>query len=351
MKNMETIIYHSENLEEAAELLQKGKLIAFPTETVFGLGAIANHFEAIQNVFEVKGRPNDNPLIVHVSGKEDVYKFAKTVSPLQEQLMEAFWPGPLTIIFPVEKGIFAKNVNGGLGTVGMRMPRQIQTLRLIELVGFPLVGPSANLSGKPSPTKLDHVIHDFDGKIAGVVSPDEDLTDIGVESTVVRVENNTVYILRPGAVTQEMIAEATEAQVLELSKEKQLEDSSIQSPGVKYKHYSPSQPVMIMPTELRLEDWKLYLDSYSQIGLLVDDEVLQYWQNHPNVVSHYSLGLSGDLDSATRNLYAGLRDLEDSQCQIIFAQPFPQSQSSHAYMNRLGHAGEAIELLNQDENN
>ena len=177
-------------LDEAAALLRRGELVAFPTETVYGLGAIATKEQAVAKVFQAKGRPSDNPLIVHVKDAQQVLDYATEVPKLAKDLMERFWPGPLTIILPVKADVFPANVNNGQETVAFRMPNQHSALRLIDLVGAPLVGPSANLSGKPSPTSVDHVMQDFDGVIAGVVAGDTDQAQIGVESTVVRPFNH-----------------------------------------------------------------------------------------------------------------------------------------------------------------
>ena len=165
-------------LDEAAALLRRGELVAFPTETVYGLGAIATKEQAVAKVFQAKGRPSDNPLIVHVKDAQQVLDYAAEVPELAKELMERFWPGPLTIILPVKSGVFPANVNNGQETVAFRMPNQQSALRLIDLVGTPLVGPSANLSGKPSPTSVDHVMQDFDGVIAGVVAGDTDQAQI-----------------------------------------------------------------------------------------------------------------------------------------------------------------------------
>ena len=231
-------------LDEAAALLRRGELVAFPTETVYGLGAIATKEQAVAKVFQAKGRPSDNPLIVHVKDAQQVFDYAAEVPELAKELMERFWPGPLTIILPVKPGVFPANVNNGQETVAFRMPNQHSALRLIDLVGVPLVGPSANLSGKPSPTSVDHVMQDFDGVIAGVVAGDTDQAQIGVESTVVRPMSDRLIILRPGAITQSMLKQVC-PKVQEFSVAEQLAAPQLQSPGVKYRHYSPKQAVFL----------------------------------------------------------------------------------------------------------
>lgn len=338
-----TQLIQRDNLKLAVDLLKAGKLVAFPTETVFGLGALARNEEAVSQVFQVKGRPSDNPLIVHVSGSEQVYQYIDEVGEIHQQLMDKFWPGPLSIIFPMRNQVFPQNVSGGGNSVAMRMPAQMESLLLIKMLGEPIVGPSANLSGKPSPTQVDHVLADFNGKIAGIIDPQTSLTDFGVESTVVKIENNQVYILRPGAITQDMLSEALGFPVIELTSQDQISQSHIQSPGVKYKHYSPKQPVIIIPAYASPDKWLQVINSYEQVGILADQTLINQLSSLQSVVAAYSLGLAGDIKAATQNLYAGLRALENSPSQIILAQSYLESPESHAYMNRLNRAGIPIE--------
>lgn len=339
---IQTERYTLETVAQAAIQLRAGELIAFPTETVYGLGAVATNEEAVARVFQVKGRPNDNPLIVHVASIEQVHQYASYVSPLALKLMETFWPGPLTVILPVDEGIFPNNVHPGKKTVGFRMPDQQATLALIEAVGLPLVGPSANLSGKPSPTNVAHVLHDFEGKIAGVLAGDTEQAAVGVESTVVLPQDDTLYILRPGAITMSHLKQVCH-QVVELTAAEQMSQSHVMSPGVKYTHYSPKQPVYLMPPGSSVSQWRNKLEKVEHsIGVLADDDIVQGVEQLPQVVSVFSYGKVGDLRSATRQLYAGLRALEQSNCEIIVAQSFEMNEKSHALMNRLTKAAESM---------
>ncbi len=341
MTTQVTQIFDYQSLKEAAELLRAGKLVAFPTETVFGLGAIANNDQAVNDVFKAKGRPNDNPLIVHVSQIKQVHETVAEVNTLAESLMKEFWPGPLTIIFPLKEDVFAPSVTPGKKTVAMRMPRQLETLLLIDMVGFPLVGPSANLSGKPSPTSAEHVLHDFNGKISGVIKSQTVAAEIGIESTVVLAEDNQIVILRPGAVTRSMLEKI--APVVEMTASQQLANKDVQSPGVKYLHYSPKQTVYLLPPEYQKQDWFHEMGKHSvRIGLLADDEIISHCQTNKKFYSSYSLGAPGDVTSASRQLYAGLRYLEQSNCEIIFAQGLVDEDDSHAYMNRLTKAANYV---------
>lgn len=329
-------------LDEAAALLRRGELVAFPTETVYGLGAIATKEQAVAKVFQAKGRPSDNPLIVHVKDAQQVFDYAAEVPKLAKDLMERFWPGPLTIILPVKAGVFPANVNNGQETVAFRMPNQHSALRLIDLVGAPLVGPSANLSGKPSPTSVDHVMQDFDGVIAGVVAGDTDQAQIGVESTVVRPMSDRLIILRPGAITQSMLKQVC-PKVQEFSVAEQLAAPQLQSPGVKYRHYSPKQAVFLFESSEGLANLHAKLVAKGgRVGLLADESIIQALGQQSPVVATYSLGQPNDSDSATRQLYAGLRALEASDCDWILAQAVLESEKYHAYMNRLNKAATSM---------
>ncbi len=329
-------------LDEAAALLRRGELVAFPTETVYGLGAIATKEQAVAKVFQAKGRPSDNPLIVHVKDAQQVLDYAAEVPKLAKDLMERFWPGPLTIILPVKAGVFPANVNNGQETVAFRMPNQQSALRLIDLVGTPLVGPSANLSGKPSPTSVDHVMQDFDGVIAGVVAGDTDQAQIGVESTVVRLMSDRLIILRPGAITQSMLKQVC-PKVQEFSVAEQLAAPQLQSPGVKYRHYSPKQAVFLFESSEDLANLQAKLVAKGgRVGLLADDAIIQALGQQSPVVATYSLGQPNDAASATRQLYAGLRALEASDCDWILAQAVLESENYHAYMNRLNKAATSM---------
>lgn len=338
---METKIYTSEQIEEAAKQLRQGELIAFPTETVFGLGAIATDEEAVSRVFEAKGRPKDNPLIVHVHSVEQVFDYVETISPLAQRLMDEYWPGPLTIIFPKKAHQLAPSVTPGKNTVALRMPNHQEALALIRAVGIPLVGPSANTSTKPSPTAVEHVYHDFNGKIAGIIKPKEPLLSIGVESTVVLPLENEVIILRPGAITKEMIA-ALGIKVSEKSVSEQLANSDILSPGVKYAHYSPKQPVFILINN----DPQVFIDTIrtmtESVAVLADNRTIDSIAHLSQVCAVHRYGAVGDYLSATQQLYAGLRALEQTAATLILVQGFEDMPQTHALMNRLTKAAERI---------
>ncbi len=334
-----TEIFKSDQLPQVAKCIQSGGIVAFPTETVYGLGAIANDAKAVQEVFRVKGRPQDNPLIVHVDSPETVAKFVEITDDVA-QLMDTFWPGPLTIIFPYQGTDFAPSISAGQPTVSMRMPNNADTLALIKEVGFPMVGPSANKSGRPSPTRMDHVLHDFEGEIAGVLVSDEPISQIGVESTVIFPTEQEITILRPGAITKEMLSAVVSVPVIEKTAAEQQADKVVYSPGVKYTHYSPKQPVYMIPYDYPMEDVTQWLDEQTgSFGLLADEDYLADLASHEAVTATYSYGVAGDIEAATRALYAGLRALEQQGIDYILVQGFnPEDEKAHALMNRLSKA-------------
>lgn len=336
---MKTQVFTKNNLDQAVKLLQEGQLLAFPTETVFGLGALASNEAAVQAVFKAKGRPSDNPLIVHLSTIDQVGMYAQHINPIEVSLMKTFWPGPLTIIFPLKPGSIAPSVSPSGQTVALRIPQEPLTLEVIGKVGQGLVGPSANKSGKPSPTVLSHVLHDFDGEIAGVIDPGHDLLAVGIESTVVKIVNDTIHILRPGAITRSQLEELGYV-VKEETVESQLKNDHLLSPGVKYRHYSPDQPVYLVQSE----DVSHFLHVFAQfkgqnIGLLADDSLVQALQDTSGVEAVYAYGPRGNAQAASQTLYAGLRFLEATACDVIIAQSFDQEGPFHAMMNRLNKAG------------
>ncbi|MDO4680336.1 MAG: L-threonylcarbamoyladenylate synthase [Aerococcus sp.] len=335
-----TEVYQGKDIEQAAQVLKHGGLVAFPTETVFGLGAIANNETAVKSVYQVKGRPSDNPLIVHIAKKTDWKKYTASLTPEREQLVEQltalFWPGPLTLVLPVKAGVFGPTVTGGLETVGIRMPDHSDTLKLIEATGFPLVGPSANLSGKPSPTTVQHVLHDFDGKIAGVL--DSTPTRIGVESTVLDLSDpDGLFILRPGYYTAKMF----EAKIptLTIRTHKPLPSGTIlhpKAPGMKYRHYSPDLNVMAVSGEHFLEQYRA-ADPDTTVAVATDALLEQL----PTTATTYSLGT--DAMSATHQLFSALRAYDGNPVeQTLIVELLPDVEGNQAYRNRLMKAASTV---------
>lgn len=326
---METLRLKPDQVAQAAAFIKAGQLVAFPTETVYGLGADATNPTAVKQVYAAKGRPSDNPLIVTVSGPEQVAQYAAGITPKVQALFDRFWPGPLTLVLPVKPGTLSKEVTGGLRTAAFRNPADKLTRELIEQAGVPMVGPSANTSGKPSPTTADHVLHDLTGKIAAVL--DDGQTKVGVESTIVDMSVVPPVILRPGAVSIHDL-EPIIGKVL-INSHKVGANEVPKAPGMKYKHYAPNAQVVIVrdPADFaKAIDWA---EGKGPVGLLATDAVLEK-QDAVRFKSQYSLG--DDVDSATHRLFAGLRYFDlNPEIKIILAQGFTPDGLGLAYMNRL----------------
>lgn len=316
-------------IEQAADLLKRNEVVAFPTETVYGLGGNAKEDAAITKIFAAKGRPSDNPLIIHIAKLEQLDGLVEKVPTTARKLMEAFWPGPLTVIFEKKKGALSEVATAGLSTVGIRMPNHPVALQLIEQSGLPIAAPSANRSGKPSPTKAIHVKEDLDSRIAGIV--DGGPTGVGVESTVVDCTGDKVVILRPGGITKEQL----ESVVGEVKIDQALINKEIKpkSPGMKYTHYAPNAPLFLV--EGTKEKIQLLIAEEKQkghtVGVLTTEENKAFYQ--ADYV--YACGQRTDLSTVATDLYDGLRSFDHHQVDIIFGEMFPTEGVGQAIMNRL----------------
>lgn len=248
-----TELIYEKDLARAAELLLAGEVVAFPTETVYGLGACIFMEDAVKKIFAVKGRPGDNPLIAHIGDLGSVDLIARNVPPIFYKLAEQFFPGPLTLVVPKGPRV-SSSVSGGLPTIAIRMPKHSLALPLIRLVGQPIVAPSANLSGTPSATDFLHVLEDFEGLIPGVVVGQE--SNIGIESTVVSLLEGKIQILRPGSIHKEEIEDFLKQSISVYSGEQA--DSSMGSPGMKYKHYAPKAKVLLFSS---VQEAEVYCES------------------------------------------------------------------------------------------
>lgn len=235
--------YSAESAAKAAELLRRGELVAIPTETVYGLAANALDENAVRKIFAAKGRPQDNPLIVHIANMKMLPPLVREIPEIAVRLAERFWAGPLTMIFPKSYRI-PSVTSGGLDTVAVRMPESGAARDIIKKCGFPLAAPSANISGKPSPTTALHVFEDMNGRIPLIIDGGE--CSVGVESTVVCFKGERIHILRPGGITAEMLGELGEVEVDKAVTAKPAKDERVLSPGMKYKHYSPKADVFIV---------------------------------------------------------------------------------------------------------
>lgn len=325
---METKIFQQDQIDEAVKLLAAGKLVAFPTETVYGLGAIATNEKAVKSVYAAKGRPSDNPLIVTVSDEAMVSDYAKEIPERAQKLMKHFWPGPLTILLFVKPNALPKAVTGGLDTVAFRCPDDKLTHDLISKLGYPIVGPSANTSTKPSPTTAQHVYHDLNGKIAGII--DGGPTRVGLESTIIDLSVETPVVLRPGEITPQELSKVLGEKVLINSG--QVEDQGVpKAPGMKYRHYAPSEPVIIVDDTSDFA--KIEFNEHTGVAAL--DSVLVGL----NVSEQNKFSLGKNLVDADHNLFGALRYFDDKQSiDQIYVQGFSGSEATLAYMNRLNKA-------------
>lgn len=329
-----------QQLAEAGAVLAQGGVVAFPTETVYGLGADAGNTAAVEAVFAAKGRPSDNPLIVHISQNHQLDALVQRVLPMERQLMNAFWPGPLTLVMPVIDGVLSPRVTAGLGTVGVRMPNHPVALSLITASGKPLAAPSANRSGRPSPTSAAHVADDLAGRIDGIVDGGE--AGVGVESTVVQVQDNgSVLILRPGGITREqLLTIATDVQLDPGLAGVSAETAPI-SPGMKYTHYAPrgSMSIVTGSSQARVRTWmqQQLLDAQQrgeQVGVLTfDEDTTDY-----GTALRLSLGSIDQPEQAASRLYGSLRTFDDHQITYILAQGCSEDGVGLAVMNRLSKA-------------
>jgi L-threonylcarbamoyladenylate synthase len=314
---------------DAAKFLQQNEVVAFPTETVYGLGANATSDAAVEKIFKAKGRPSDNPLIVHISNKNQLDGLVAGIPSDAAKLVDAYWPGPLTIIFKNKENVFSEKVTAGLQTVGIRMPDHPVALSIIEAAGVPIAAPSANRSGKPSPTTAQHVMDDLDDKIAGVVDGGE--TGVGVESTVVDCTGEIPVILRPGGVTKEQLEEVVGK--VEVDPSLKEGKGAPKSPGMKYTHYAPDAPVYLVDGTRKFLQ-KLVDEKRGEglkVGVLTTEEFAGEYQ--ADII--LSVGRRDDLKTVAQHLYDTLRAFNRSDVDIIFAEMFPEEGVGLAIMNRL----------------
>jgi len=322
-----------QSIVEAAAILRNGGLVAFPTETVYGLGARFDCPDAVERLFAAKGRPADNPLIAHISHPRQLTELVTHMTPLEERLMLAFWPGPLTLVLPKTEAV-PPLVTAGLTTVGVRMPAHDIALALITATGVPIVAPSANLSGRPSPTAAKHVAQDVGDRIDALVDGGE--TQLGLESTVVQVRGSVIYILRPGTITRQMLAEETGAQV-QSSVWRNAADHAEQkgaplSPGMKYKHYAPRAGVIVYEGKAVHEIAQDAESNPSNIAVIAFRDTLSAVPAH---VPHFTLGERGQADMAAKKLYAYLREIDDLGLAQVLVEGITPTGLGEAVMNRL----------------
>ncbi|MBY7738331.1 L-threonylcarbamoyladenylate synthase [Paenibacillus polymyxa] len=326
---------------EAAVLLQAGETVAFPTETVYGLGADARSTKAVEAVFAAKGRPSDNPLIVHISDAAQLKGMVAEINDTARALMNAFWPGPLTLVLPVVPQALSSRVTAGLDTVGVRMPDHPIALRLITEAGCPLAAPSANRSGRPSPTLAQHVLEDLEDRIGGIL--DGGPTGVGLESTVVQVgDDGTVTILRPGGVTAEQLAAVARAVVLDpalaATAGRDVDSLAPRSPGMKYTHYAPRGRLSVVqgPSPVEVTGW--IRDALAEAAARGERTAVLAFDDHAAGYAGervYTLGKLDALHEAAQRLYGVLRRCDEDGVTYILAEACPPKGLGDAVMNRL----------------
>lgn len=326
-----TQMLQANDLDQAASLLQQGEVVAFPTETVYGLGANALNPKAVEKIFQAKGRPNDNPLIVHCSSRDQLGDLVENIPVAAQLLMDKFWPGPLTLVLP-KSAVIPLEVTAGLKTVGIRIPDHPLALELIEKTGFPLAAPSANLSGRPSPTRAEHVWVDLQGKIPAILDGGE--TGWGLESTVLDCTVQPFRLLRPGGVTLEQLREITPIQV-----DQTIYGSSLTitpaSPGMKYQHYAPQAEVFLVlgensPAKIR-QLGEECLQGGKKVGVMTWSEQVDLY---PQFIS-LPMGPKGDLEVLAHKLYHLLRESDRLGLDVLFIEGVSEEHLGLAIMNRL----------------
>lgn len=321
-------------IKEASDIIKQGGLVVFPTETVYGIGANALDSNAVDKIFLAKGRPQDNPLIIHVADF-NIETYVKYIPEKAKKLMDKFWPGPLTLIFN-KSDMIPLNTSANLSTIGVRMPDNPIAIELIKFSNTPIAAPSANISGKPSPTKVEHCIEDLEGKVDYIIGGGESI--VGLESTIVDCTSDRLCVLRPGAITIEMLSEIDphvyiDPQILK----KADENFRPKAPGMKYRHYAPKAPVKIIKGDLKKTVAKInelvqnYIDDKKTVGIIATDETKFLYKNGYVV----SIGSRYNEKEIAHNLFKVLRDFDKLEVDYILSESFEEIGIGIAIMNRL----------------
>jgi L-threonylcarbamoyladenylate synthase len=321
------VVAQEGDLSRAAAILRAGGLVVFPTETVYGLGGDATRDEAAKKIYAAKGRPSDNPLIIHIADPADAEAYAVT-NALYYRLAKAFMPGPLTVILPRKESI-PTSTTGGLDSVAVRCPLHPVAHKLIELCGVAIAAPSANLSGKPSPTSAAHVAQDMDGRVDMIIDGGE--SEIGLESTIVKIDGDGLILLRPGGITYDALSLVCEkVTIADAVMHKLAENERPLSPGMKYRHYAPTAPLVLLAGKdedvlayVKAETRKCAILSYDEECEALAGRVL------------FPIGKKDDLGTQARRLFAALREADTTDAEIIYAHLPPQEGLGLALYNRL----------------
>ncbi len=336
-----------QQLCEAGEILKAGGLVAFPTETVYGLGGDALNPDSSRKIYAAKGRPSDNPLIVHIANMDALEAIVETVSDEAKKVAEAFWPGPLTIILPKSQKV-PHETTGGLDTVAVRMPAHPVARKLIEHAGGYVAAPSANTSGKPSPTVAKYVVEDMSGRIDLIIDGGE--VGIGLESTIIDLTVSPPQILRPGYITEAMLAEVVGSVDVDRTILSNESGQAPKAPGMKYRHYAPKGELTIVmgePEQVATyvnEQTRLQQAAGHRVGVIGSEETLKDY--HADIVKN--IGSRDDEESIAKNLYRILREFDDEEVDVIFSEGFESVGMGQAIMNRLLKAA-GHKVVNCDE--
>ena len=342
---MKTLLLSAEDGNTAAiavQIIKDNGLVAIPTETVYGLGANGLSEDAVAKIFVAKGRPQDNPLILHVADASEIEKFCHSIPESAYALAKAFWPGPLTMVLPARNSV-PKRTTAGLSTVAVRCPDNEVTRQIIRLSGVPIAAPSANLSGKPSTTTAQHVLHDHDGKIDAVV--DGGPCRVGVESTIVDLTEPRPRLLRPGGITPEQLISVLGDLVIDKAVTAQIDkDAVVKAPGMKYKHYAPQSEVVIVSGSREKAAAYIHRHITPKDRVLCFEEELALYQD----CNPLSYGKESDVQTLCAGLFAALRELDDPAVSKVYARCPEGNGVAYAVQNRLKKAA-AFHIINGEE--
>ena len=326
----------------AAEIIKNNGLVAIPTETVYGLGANGLNEAAVAKIFAAKGRPQDNPLILHVADASDIERFCHCIPQSAYRLAEAFWPGPLTMVLPARDTV-PKCTTAGLPTVAVRCPDNAVTRQIIRLAGVPIAAPSANLSGKPSTTTAQHVLHDHDGRIDAIV--DGGPCRVGVESTIVDLTEERPRLLRPGGITPEQLISVLGDLVIDKAVVGQINPNEVvKAPGMKYRHYAPQSEIVIVTGSREKAAAYIRKHITQQDRVLCFEEELELYKG----CNPLSYGKESDVSTLSAGLFAALRTLDDPAISKIYARCPEGGGVAYAVQNRLKKAA-AFHIINGEE--
>ncbi|MEG1482736.1 L-threonylcarbamoyladenylate synthase [Clostridium sp.] len=325
-----------ECIKEAADMIKNGGVVAFPTETVYGLGANALKEDCVKKIFIAKGRPQDNPLIIHVASK-NIDEYVKNVPEIANKLMDNFWPGPLTLILE-KKDIIPMETSANLNTIGIRMPSNRIAMELIKQSGVPIAAPSANISGRPSPTNIERCIEDLTGRVDFILGGE--VSEVGLESTIVDCTVYPPMILRPGGITLEMLKRIDENIQIDKGLLNNSKEFKPKAPGMKYRHYAPNAKLKIISGNNKKTIEKInemvqnYIDEEKSVGILTTKENSKEYPKGEVVI----LGEENNLEEIASNLFNALRKFNDLGVDIILAEAFSEEGIGVAIMNRLNKA-------------